>query len=45
MIKYAEDISKEIKEKDNISFENCISGEEFEKWLREEYEKGEKIND
>ena len=40
MIKYAEDIAKEIKENDNnISLENCVTGEEFEEWLRKEYEK------
>lgn len=37
-IKFAEDIVKEINERGTISVpENCMTGEEYEKWL---YEKG-----
>lgn len=37
MIKYAEDIVKEIDERGTIKIpDNCVTGEEFEKWLYEE---------
>lgn len=35
-IKYANEIVKEIEERGQIQVpDNCITGEEFEKWLRE----------
>lgn len=35
-IKYADDIIKEIEERGQIQVpEGCVTGEEFEKWLRE----------
>lgn len=37
MIKYAEDIVKEINERSTVKNpDNCVTGEEFEKWLYEE---------
>lgn len=37
MIKYAEDIVKEIDERGTIKIQDdCVTGEEFEKWLLEE---------
>ena len=38
-IKFADDITKEIINRDKISVKNsCVTGEEFEKWLRRENE-------
>ena len=35
-IKFADEIAKEIKERGQIKIQdNCVTGEEFEKWLRE----------
>ena len=35
-IKFADEIAKEIKERGQIQVpDSCITGEEFEKWLRE----------
>ena len=35
-IKFADDIIKEIINRGKISVKNCVTGEEFEKWLRRE---------
>ena len=38
-IKFADDITKEIINRDKIPVKNsCVTGEEFEKWLRRENE-------
>lgn len=35
-IKFADEIAKEIKERGQIQVpDGCVTGEEFEKWLRE----------
>lgn len=39
-IKFAKDIAKAIRERESIQLpENCVSGEAFEKWLCEGYER------
>ena len=41
-IKFADDIIKEIINRDKISVKNnCVTGEQFEKWLRRENEVNE----
>ena len=36
-IKFADEIAKEVKERGQIKIpDNCVTGEEFEKWLYDE---------
>ena len=45
-IKLADEIAKEIKERGQIQVpDGCVTGEEFEKWLREKNYKNKRRDD